>query len=353
MTAIDAFGADLYRQLAASEADLVFSPLSVSAALQLAWYGARGDTQSELTKALHLEGGPQALDLPDAGGMFRMSNTIWLQVSMRFQPDYLRQLEDGRLTTFGQVDFAHKPDQARDIINSAIAQATEDKIPDLLAPGDITSDDRLVLANAVYLKARWLDPFPQSATGDAPFHPGNGTDLTVSMMRGTATREYKRADGYQAVLLPYQDSPLAMAIILPDGPLADLDMRGGLRELLAGTARFQVDLRMPRFLLKTRLTLIPALQRLGVQLAFGPGADFTGMTADDRLHIGAVAHMAYIDVDEHGTEAAAATAVVMRALAFTRPPSRVEMIVDRPFLFAIVDTRTATPLFLGNLSTPS
>jgi serpin B len=179
--------------------------------------------------------------------------------------------------------------------------------------------------------------------------------MTVPMMRRSAPRDYLRGDGYQAVLLPYKGGRLAMTIVLPDGPLAALRPRlaeRGLRGLMRGAARHQVTLSMPRFRLEARFGLIPALRRLGVRHAFGAGADFSGMTAAERLAISLIAHKAYIDVDEEGTEAAAATAVGVRPTVAHRAPPPVTMIVDRPFLFAITDLPTGLPLFLGQVTRP-
>jgi serpin B len=173
------------------------------------------------------------------------------------------------------------------------------------------------------------------------------------MMRGTASRAYLRGDGYQAVLLPYRDIGLAMAVLLPDGPLTTLRPKlaaAGLSGLLAGTARHQVTLSLPRFRLEAAFDLIPALRQLGVTAAFGGDADFGDITEAVPLQIGAVAHKAFIDVDEQGTEAAAATAVVMSRMAAMRRPPAVTMVVDRPFLFAIIDTATGLPVFLGQVS---
>jgi serine protease inhibitor len=175
------------------------------------------------------------------------------------------------------------------------------------------------------------------------------------MMRGTAARSYLRGDGYQAVLLPYRDVGLAMAVLLPDGPLAALRPKvaaAGLGGLLAGTATHQVTLSLPRFRLEAAFDLIPALKRLGVIEAFGGHADFGGITSAGPLQIGAVAHKAYIDVDEQGTEAAAATAVMIRTMAAMRSPPPITVVVDRPFLFAIIDTATSLPVFLGQVSRP-
>ena len=363
-----AFGTDLYLVLAEDAADTVFSPASVASALRMALCGARGRTAAELARALHLNGSSRpedaavsGLSLVSAGkdggsAVFRAPNTAWIQSGLPLRAEFTERLNRAAATP-ARTDFTAAPDAARDEINRVIAGQTEGKITGLLPPGAITALTRLVLASAVYLKAAWADPFPDRATADAPFYPdGPGRPgLAVPTMRGTASRAYLRGDGYQAVLLPYQDIGLAMAVLLPDGPLAALRPKiaaAGLGGLLAGTAAYQVTLSLPRFRLEAAFDLIPALRRLGVAEAFGDHADFGGITEAEPLQIGAVAHKAYVDVDERGTEAAAATAVVMRTLAAMRPPPAVTMLVDRPFLFAIVDTVTSLPVFLGQVSRP-
>ena len=365
----DAFGTDLYQMLAEPTANTVFSPVNVASALLMALCGARGRTAEELARVLHLDSSPEvAADaLRSLSAMLhalttgesvtlRAPNTVWVQSGLPLRPEFTGQLT-GAAATLADADFAGAPDAARAEINRVIAEQTGGKITGLLPPGTIGSLTRLVLASAVYLKAAWTNPFPESATEDAPFYP-DGPDrpgLTVPMMHGTAPRAYLRGDGYQAVLLPYRGASLAMAVVLPDGPLAALRPKigaAGLHGLLAGPVTHQVALSMPRFRLETEFDLIPALRRLGVSEAFGDGADFSGITEAEALQISAVAHKAYIDVDEQGTEAAAATAVIMKVSAALRLPPPVTMVVDRPFLFAIVDTATGLPLFLGQVTRP-
>ncbi|HTQ92479.1 MAG TPA: serpin family protein [Streptosporangiaceae bacterium] len=360
-----AFGADLYRTLAEDAPSMVFSPASVASALRMALCGARGQTAAELARALHLapSSRPEAAAVSglslvrpgrDGGSAtFRAPNTVWVQSGLPLRAEFTGRLDQAAAALAG-ADFAAAPDAARTEINRVIATQTAGKITGLLPPGTITALTRLVLASAVYLKAAWAEPFPERATADAPFHP-DGPALAVPMMRGTAARSYLRGDGYQAVLLPYRDIGLAMAVLLPDGPLAALRPKvaaAGLGGLLAGTATYQVTLSLPRFRLEAAFDLIPALQRLGVTEAFSGDADFGGITGAEPLQIGAVAHKAYIDVDERGTEAAAATAVVFRTRAAMRPPPPVTMVVDRPFLFAIIDTTTSLPVFLGQVTRP-
>jgi serpin B len=368
----DAFGADVFRILAQDSTDTVFSPVSVASALRLALCGAAGTTAAEMASALHLDGSQLAepadaaadglrrlaavlREVTAAGSAtFRAPNTVWIQSGLSVRPEFTARLSD--TATFGEADFARAPEAARGEINRVIAEQTGGKITGLLPSGSVGAMTRLVLASAVYLKAAWANPFPESGTGDAPFYP-DGPDRPariVPMMRGTASRAYVRGDGYQAVLLPYAGGGLAMAVVLPDGPLASLRATiaaDGLGGILAGTARHQVMLSMPRFRLEAAFDLIPVLRRLGIKAAFSD-ADFSGITGARSLQINAVAHKAYVDVDEHGTEAATATAVGMRAMAAFRSPPPVTMVVDRPFLFAIVHTATSLPLFLGQVSRP-
>jgi serpin B len=363
-----AFGTDLYQVLAGDTASTVFSPASVASAMRMALCGARGETAAELARALHVDPAARPEDAAASGlsllpagrnggsAVFRAPNTVWVQSGLPLRAEFTGSLNRAAAELAG-ADFAAAPEAARTEINRVIASQTEGKITGLLPPGAITTVTRLVLASAVYLKAAWAQPFPERATADAPFYPDgpDGRGLAVPMMRGTATRSYLRGDGYQAVLLPYRDVGLAMAVLLPDGPLTALRPKvaaAGLGGLLAGTASHQVTLSLPRFRLEAAFDLIPALERLGITEAFGGDADFGGITSAGPLQIGAVAHKAYIDVDERGTEAAAATGVVIKTRAAVRPMQPVTMVVDRPFLFAIVDTSTSLPVFLGQVVRP-
>ncbi len=371
----DAFGAAVYRSLGAGPQNTVFSAASIAAALQMALCGARGKTAAQMATALHLSGPDAAADglrllagVLNASGdnrdvTLRAPNTMWIQAGLPLSPEFTDQLRDAAMVAVRPADFAGAPQEARSQVNQLIAEQTGGKITDLLGPAAISATTQLVLANAVYLKAAWTFPFPGHATSDAPFYPG--TDgaaagdrdgrLTVQMMQLTASLDYLRADGYQAVLLPYKASRLAMAVVLPDGPLSALAPRlgGGLGALLEGAARQSVALSLPKFRQRASFGLIPVLRQLGIEDAFTSAADFSGITSAERLLISAVVHQAYIDVDEQGTEAAAATAITMRPMAMRRGTGPIRMIVDRPFLFAIIDTATGLPLFLGHVVRPA
>jgi serpin B len=399
----DAFGADLYQRLPAA-GNLVFSPSSIAIALRLVLLGARGETAAQLAAALHLgrpdQAGPElrtvlALlgDLAAGDLTLRAPSTVWVQSGLPLEPGFTAALaaaaDAAASVALRDADFRRDAEQARQEINQVIAEQTAGRISDLLGPGVLGASTSLVLASAVYLKAAWAHPFPAGATQGAPFHPDSGIQVTVPTMRLQARLRYVRGDGFQAVGLPYAGSRLGLLIVLPDGPPgagpagagpagagppgadppgADPPGAGqpgggppgigpdsgGLGRLLARLAPRQVSLALPRFRVTSGFALRPLLAALGMPLAFSPEADFSGITTAQRLRIDQVAHKAYIDVNEEGTEAAAATAVIMKASArFMKPEPPVEMIVDRPFLFAITDMESGLPLFLGRVTDPT
>jgi serpin B len=362
-----AFGTDVYLKLAAT-GNVVFSPASIAAALRMALAGARGDTAAELAAALHLPGpeaaahGLQQLAAIRPGDdlTFRAPNVMWLQSALAVRDSYLAQLS--ATVSVERCDFSRAPEAARERINDAIAEQTAGKIANLIPPGVIDRLTRLVLTNAVYMKALWKSQFPAEGTKQKPFYPERTAPTPTDLMHLQASLAYHRGDGYQAVLLPYRGGSLAMAAVLPDGPLteftAGLNGLGGLGGLLSGLlsdgAECQADLSLPRFRVDAGFMLKDTLEALGVRKAFTPDADFSGITGDEPLQISAVVHKAYVDVGEEGTEAAAATAVVMRTLALVRkPPPDVTLVFDRPFLFAIVETTSGLPLFLGQFTRPA
>ncbi len=379
VAADDAFGTDLYGRLP-STGNLVFSPASIATALRMVLLGARGETAGQVAAVLHLaspaEAGPglQAVsailrDLAAGDLTLRAPNTMWVQSGLPLDPGFTAALAASAAATLRAADFRRAADQARLEINQFVAEQTSGKISDLLSPGVLHADTSLVLASAVYLKAAWARPFPAAATHDAPFHTDPDRQATVPTMHLRATLRYLRGDGYQAVGLPYAGSQLGLVIILPDGSSGLMDGSSGpiagssgpiagssgpMAGLLAGMTPRQVSLALPRFRVTSGFGLRPVLAALGMPLAFSTEADFGGITTAHRLRIDEVVHKAYIDVNEEGTEAAAATAVVVRAMARFAPAGPpVEMIVDRPFLFAITDSRSGLPLFLGRVTDPA
>jgi serpin B len=362
----DLFGAELYAALGGT-GNLVFSPGNIATALRMTLLGARGETAGQLAATLHLAKPQDAaaallatcalLDsLPGDDLTLRAPNTMWVQSGLPLQPDFTAALAQAACAQLREADFIQAAGPARQQINELIAEQTAGKITDLIPPGAITLATRLVLASAVYLKAAWAHPFSPGATQDAPFHPAPDAEMQVPTMRLQERLRYLRGDGYQVVELPYAGQRLGMVIVLPDGPPGPVESRlarDGLGGLLAGLAPRQVTLALPRFRVTGQFSLAAVLATLGMPLAFTGQADFTGITTAQPVHISEVVHQAYLDVDEQGTEAAAATAVIIRAAArVLAPDPPVEMTVDRPFLFAITELDSGWPLFLGRVTDP-
>jgi serpin B len=260
-------------------------------------------------------------------------------------------------TGMRQVDYEHDYEAARRAINAWTSDQTHAKIPALLGRGILDPSTRLVLVNAVYLKAPWAVPFEKHATQDRSFTCADGSQVDVPTMTldSQSPLAYARGAGWQAVDLMYDGGGLAMAVVVPDAGRLDEVTSGFdadfLSALLAGMQPTGVALQLPRWTFRTQVLLNRALGDLGMPTAFTSNADFSGMTHDMRLEIKAVVHEAFIAVDEQGTEAAAATAVVMRVSSAMI--DTVKLTVDRPFLFVLHDTATGTPLFIGRVSDPT
>lgn len=369
---VNAFGLDLYRALAQERSENLFiSPYSIALALAMTYAGARGRTADEMASVLHyallderLHPAMNALDLALHAGedremdsweppIFRSANALWGQKGLGFEEAFLETLAANYGAGMRLLDFS-RPEDARGTINEWVAEQTEDRIKDLIPPGLLSAMTRLVLTNAVYFKAQWQDPFLESATADGPFYRPDGSSVTVPMMRQTENLGYYAEDGLQVVELPYAGGTHSMLILLPEeGGLAELAAgldEARLRELVEGLERQSVALTLPRFEYEAEFALGEMLAAMGMPTAFSPGADFSGMTTEADLFISEVVHKAWVAVDEKGTEAAAATAVIMVEAAMPMEP--VEVTVDRPFLFAIRHRDTGTLLFLGQVVDP-
>jgi serpin B len=371
------FATDLYRALAGDE-NLVLSPYSIAAALTMTHAGARDTTAEEMSGVLHLgldndriHTARNELDLritaePDAlpdddrePFTIRVANSLWGQEGYPFLEEFLTLLAEEYDAGMNLVAFANAAEEARLTINDWVEEQTEGRIVDLIPQGVIDSFTRLVLVNAIWFKANWASPFVEEATTDGPFTRLDGTEVTVPMMHGSLQTAYAAGEGYQAVRLPYAGNA-AMVVVLPDASrfaeLRDGFDSGRLDEVRDGLQTRQVDLAMPRFEFRSEAGLSRALAELGMPTAFNPpdgssGADFTGITERRELFIQDVVHQAFIAVDEQGTEAAAATAVVIGLTSAPMDP--VAFTIDRPFLFVIEHASTGEVLFLGQVTDPS
>ena len=376
-----AFAFDLYQALNDSGGNLFFSPHSISMALAMAYGGARGDTQRQIAKTLHFDL-PQdqlhpafnALDLSLTGQtseeegdgfLLSMASSVWAQEGYGFLPNYLNTLALNYGEEVRPVDFRSARNAARARINDWVANETQERITNLISPDAITDVTRLVLANAVYFKAEWRSAFDERATTNRPFHLFDGGERDVPMMRQQEDLRYGSGDEYQAVELAYEGGDFAMTIVLPDSGRSrefekSLDYEA-VQEILDGLDYELVRLTLPRFEMESAFSLSDTLADLGMPDAFDDTvANFSGI--DGRLCVAGgeiclliseVLHKAFISVDEAGTEAAAATAVIIgetRAVAVG--PEPVEMVIDRPFLFIIRHLETGAILFVGRVLDP-
>ena len=361
------FAVDLHRRLDAG--NTCFSPTSISQALGMLYAGARGQTAAELARVLRFEDGVhgalgrlrQALASRGHGAkakdgqpfQLHVVNALWGQDGMSLLPDYTALLTrdyDGGLR---QLDFAADHEAARGAINGWVAEHTADMIPELLKQGVITPDTRLVLTNAVYFNAAWAEQFEERATQPQPFRLASGERVTVPTMHQTAGFPTASGAGWRLVELPYDGRELAMVVIVPDDLAAfEADLDGAKLAGVLGAQRSwqRLALAIPSWTFRTELDLREQLEALGVKQAFTREADFSGITGGKDLFVSAVIHEAIVDVDEQGTEAAAATAVVMAPTGMPAPPTPFE--VDRPFLFLVQDKATGAVVFLGRVADP-
>lgn len=366
----NAFGLDLYTSLRADGENLFFSPASIAYALAMTGLGARGTTAAEMDRVLHLPAddtvvaagfGALMNDVARDDGVVTVSlaNRLYGQSGTPFAPAYLALLERHFGAGLEQVDYRRDAEAARNRINAWVEERTAQKIRDLLAPGAVDSATKLVLVNAVYFLGKWVEPFPKHATADALFHREQGGDVTTKFMRTTGRFGYAEQDGVQIAALPYRGDTMEMVVILPAAgtPLAQVEEQLDADQLatwLAAMKPEKVAVTLPRLHLETSFELADALAKLGMPTAFTHKADFSGMTTDATpLSISRVVHKAYLDVDEEGTEAAAATAVVMEVTSAIRPEPLNEFRADRPFILAIRHKASGAILFLGRVADPA
>jgi serpin B len=368
-----AFAFDLYQALSAEEGNLFYSPYSISLALAMTYAGAHTETEQQMANTLHyllsqnrLHPAFNALDQElasrgqgakgkdEKGFRLNVANAIWGQQGYPFLAAFLDILAENYGAGLNLLDFSQLPEESRIIINQWVSDKTEGKIKDLIPQGAIDQSTRLVLTNAIYFNAAWLSQFHEDKTKDNVFYLLDGSNVTVPMMSQTASFSYAKGEGYQAVELPYDGRELSMVILLPDAGqfdkfenLLDYDYTSGIIDNLAEKSVF---LTMPKFEFKSEFSLSKTLSDMGMPIAFSGGADFSGMTGTRDLTISDVVHQAFISVDENGTEAAAATGIVMTT---GMPAEPVQLTIDHPFIFLIRDIQTGAILFVGRVVNPS
>lgn len=382
------FAARLHGQLSAKPGNLFYSPVSIRLALAMARAGARGETASQMDRVLGLPSdAPQyfkglladwhdlanppvtqtSTNNPEMQRWYEeeyerrrltlnVANKLWGARGRAFAPPFLATLQNAYGSDLEQLDFARQTDASRRTINAWVEQATHDKIKDLIASGDLSAETKMVITNAIYFKALWSRPFLTVHTRDEPFKTANGPRVQVPMMHQVEHHAIADTSSALVLELPYARGEMVMDIILPKTNLAAVEKQfaaGGLHAWVSKLQTKKVDITLPRFKTSYRFEVGETLQAMGMKDAFVyPKADFSGMDGSKELFISKVIHQAFVDVNEHGTEAAAATAVIGEAGGVPPPEKPVEFRADHPFLYVIRDTRSREVLFVGRVADP-
>jgi serpin B len=368
----NAFALELYQSLRPQSGNLVLSPFSISLALAMTYSGARGETEAQMADVLNF--GPQeqthpafnaldlalekdtlVLDKEQEPMQLNIANSVWAEQTFTFLPDFLDTLSINYGAAMYLLDFINQAEPSRLEINNWVSDKTEDKINDLLPEGTINPATKMVLVNAIYFKADWLNPFDADDTHDREFKLLDGSTVIVPMMGQRMDIPYAVHDGYAIAELPYAGETAVMTLLVPDeGRFEEIESQlsyGMVQEALANIPTTDVAVAMPKFKYESAFLLSDALSALGMPLAFDEDqADFSGMTDEQDLFIADVIHKAFVAVDEEGTEAAAATAVIMEGATAIMVEN--SLYIDRPFMYFIRDVETGQILFIGRVLNP-
>lgn len=372
-----AFASDFYALLKEKDGNIIFSPFSISLAISMATAGAETTTEEVMMNALRMTLPEEEVypafnalilsiqesedikvnELSGSHFTLNIANSLWGQAGLEFKTPFLDTLARYFGAGMYTVDFQHDPEAGRVAVNDWVADETEDKIKDLIPEGVVNELTRLILANAIYFNGSWLYPFLDEATTQESFTLLDGSATTVDMMKMNATDlAYLKGEGYQAVSLPYLSPDFSMLVLVPDeGNFTAVESTLNpdmLKQIISQMQSAQVALQMPKFDFETTTNANEILVAMGMGEAFDPdAADFSGITGEQSLYITDVLHKATIMVDESGTEAAAATAVVM-GIKSAPPEDPIKLVIDRPFLFMIRHEPTGTILFMGRVVEP-
>jgi serpin B len=360
------FALRLYEELKAEDGNLFYSPYSISLMLAMTYAGARTQTQSQMEQALNFNLGPEELHqafnylavqlanrvTSDAAFKLEVVNDLWGQKDFAFLDGFLDLLAENYDAGLRVLDFENDPEGARQVINDYIYDQTNKLIEDLIPEGSINTWTRLVLTNAIYFKADWKHKFNKLDTRDGTFYLLDGSQVTASMMNQRRVFSFAAGSGWQAIELPYVGDQIVMDIIMPDtGTFASFEdalSAQMLDQIIAAMSGTDIQLTLPKFKFGSEFALKAALSNLGMPIAFDPSAaDFSGITDAADLFIQDAVHKAFVSVDEDGTEAAAAGAVIMGTTSMPQ-----SMRVDHPFFFLIRDIGTGTILFFGRVVNP-
>ncbi|MFA5249198.1 MAG: serpin family protein [Candidatus Paceibacterota bacterium] len=364
------FAFDLYSRLKGQDGNLFFSPFSISSALAMVYEGARGKTAEEILSVLDLPADSSErgaafasiynqLNAKDAPYKLGVANALWVQKDYALLSDYVDVLKNYYGAGANNLDFKTAAEQSRGVINKWVEERTNNKITDLLPQGSVDGSTRVVLTNAIYFKGKWAEPFLKESTKEADFYTSQSNKVRAQMMNLKDSFSYAELSEENAQILemPYEGGSLSMLVILPkDQDLGSLENSISLdkvKEWEKEMGKKEVNVYMPKFSFTKELSLKEMLQRMGIASAFMPdAADFSGMDGTKDLFVSDAVHKAFVEVNEEGTEAAAATGVIM---ATTAAPVGEPLVfrADHPFMFLIKDSKTDNILFVGRVADPN
>lgn len=366
------FTLELYKKAVAVDADknLSLSPLSVSLALAMTYAGANGVTAIEMKDALHFDLPPaqlhpalNALDLAlesrgknakgADGKPFRLkiANSVWGQSGHSFEQPYLDTIALNYGAGLNLLDFESDSEGSRKTINQWVEQKTENRIQDLIPEGSITAATKFVLTNAIYFNAAWTTPFEKENTGELDFNNIDmSTSKTMFMQSYGEEFNYAKLDGFEALEMKYEGDEVSMILISPDD-LTQFEAKLDLQLLESIDNAFMkksINVKLPKFENKSSHSIGELMRELGMKTAFLPSADFAGISKMGGLYISEIIQKTFVKIDEKGTEAAAATAVILKNAS--APPETQILQFDQPFLYLIRDIETKSILFIGRVT---
>ncbi len=365
------FAADLFKQIQSKSENLIFSPYSIGTVLAMIYSGSGGKTASEMSEVLYFPA--QELLDPVESGMresmlaadtmqgtdFRLANAIWAQEDFSFLPDYLARVEkyyDAPLSLMDFVETSNR-EESRKTINHWVEEKTNNRIQDLIQPGILDASTRLVLTNAIYFNGGWMFPFDKAATSPSLFHTSKQESIKTDFMHQTRSYPYYEDEEIQAISLPYKNKRMALMIILPKSIegwrlISQVINYERINLVISGMGTREVRLALPKFRSELQINLRQELTSMGMGTAFSRHADLSGMTGEENLYVDEVIHKAFIEVNEMGTEAAAATAAII-GLKSSLSDDPVRFNADHPFVFFLLDRQTSCIIFTGRLVKPS
>lgn len=361
------FAFELFKRIELSGQNEFFSPYSISSALAMTYSGAEGATQKEMqdlfgffenkeSQAKEYFSLSNHLDTLSNNKLeLNIANSLWCQKNYDFLEDFLEMNKRFYSAGIQQVDYRNNHPEARKQINQWVEKETNSKIKNLIQEGTLDPSVRLVLANAIYFKGKWEQPFDKEKTRFDFFYKNENRKVRVPFMHQTLSAKYYEDELAQVIEIPYSGKDLSMMILLPQNVsgIHDLEQKLDLElynEYLESMFTKEVKVWLPKFKTETRYSLNQPLKQMGMKTAFGSRADFSGMTGKKDLFISEVAHKAFVEVNEEGTEAAAATGAVMSKTSLVR---KVEFKADHPFIYLIKDNHTNAVLFMGRLNNPN